>query len=84
MRTSIKVGGYTLGLAAIFAAALGVGGMVGPHRQPPAAGHDSGRPANPATPATAGPASGQSGGHDTGHSHTTEHLVQPDRGAQYR
>jgi hypothetical protein len=42
MKTSIKVGGYTLGLVAIFAAALGVGGVVGPDSQPTPAGHDNG------------------------------------------
>lgn len=42
MKTSIKVGGYLAGLAAVFAAALGTGAAVGPDSPPPPAGHDAG------------------------------------------
>jgi hypothetical protein len=42
MKTSIKVGGYALGLAAVFVAALGVGGAVGPDAGPPPADHQAG------------------------------------------
>lgn len=39
MRTSVKVGGYVAGLAAIFVAALGVGGALGPAAPTSPAGH---------------------------------------------
>lgn len=42
MRTSSKVGGYAAALAAIFLAALGVGGAVGPDDRPAPAGHGTG------------------------------------------
>jgi hypothetical protein len=42
MRTPIKVGSYALGLAAIFAAAVGVGAVAGPDDKPARAGHDGG------------------------------------------
>ncbi|ROT33493.1 hypothetical protein [Micromonospora sp. HM5-17] len=42
MKTPIKVGGYAAGLAAIFVAALGVGGVVGPDSRPAPEGHDTG------------------------------------------
>ncbi|ROT32995.1 hypothetical protein [Micromonospora sp. HM5-17] len=42
MRTSIKMGGYVAGLAAIFVAALGVGGAVGSGSRPAPGGHNAG------------------------------------------
>jgi hypothetical protein len=54
MRTPIKLGAYALGLAAVFAAAVGLGNVAGPGRAAPAAHnstHDGGGPAG-------------SGGHD--------------------
>ena len=53
MRTSIKVGGFGLGLTAIFAAALGVGGAVGPSGPPAPAGHDAGNHETAAAPGAA-------------------------------
>jgi hypothetical protein len=51
MKTSIKVGGYALGLVAIFATALGVGGAVGPDSQPPPADHQGGHAGGDPAPA---------------------------------
>ena len=42
MKTSVKVGGYTLGLAAILAASIGVGRAVGPDGRPTPAEHGGG------------------------------------------
>jgi len=42
MNTPVKLGGYVAGLAAVFAAALGVGALAGPAPAPPPAAHADG------------------------------------------
>ncbi|MFD6859175.1 hypothetical protein LSF60_12640 [Rhodococcus pyridinivorans] len=41
MKTSTKVAGFTVGLAAVFALGLGAGAVLGPEATPPAATHST-------------------------------------------
>ena len=62
MRTPIKIGGYAVGLLALFAASLGVGRAVGPEPTPPPVHADGGH----AESGEAGESGAHGGGHETG------------------